>query len=72
MTTVHPKGGPNKESMRIVVDHDEPRVVALVRHMYGCGRTMPEIVSELRSMGVVTRTGVPIRLGQIWEILRAL
>jgi len=57
--------------MRIIVDHDEPRVVALVRHMYGSGRTIREIVSDLRSMGVVTSAGVPIRLGQIWEILRA-
>jgi hypothetical protein len=57
--------------MRIVVDHDEPRVIALVRHMHGNGRSLREITSELHLMGVVTRGGHPLRLGQIWNILRA-
>ena len=57
--------------MPIVVDEDEQRLVALVRHMHATGRTMHEIVTELRVMGVVNRAGEPLRLVHVWGILRA-
>jgi hypothetical protein len=57
--------------MRIVVDEDEERLIALVRHMHASGRSMREIVTELRIMGVVNRAGKPLRLVHIWSILRA-
>ena len=57
--------------MRIVVDEDEQRLAALVRHMHASGRSMREIVAELRSMGVVNRAGKPLRLLHIWSILRS-
>jgi hypothetical protein len=56
--------------MRIVVDEEEQRLVALVRHMYATGRSMQEIVTELKSMGVVNRAGKPFRLVHVWTILR--
>jgi hypothetical protein len=57
--------------MRIVVDEDEQRLAALVRHMHASGRSMHEIVKELRVMGVVNRAGKPIRLLHVWSILRS-
>lgn len=57
--------------MRIVVDEDEERLIALVRHMHASGRSMREIVTELRVMGVVNRAGKPLRLIHVWSILRA-
>ena len=56
--------------MRIVVDEDEERLIALVRHMHASGRSMRDIVTELRIMGVVTRAGKPLRLIHVWTILR--
>jgi hypothetical protein len=56
--------------MRIKIDRDDARLVALVRHMYASGQSMPEIVTELRAMGVVNGTGEPLRLLHIWGILR--
>jgi hypothetical protein len=57
--------------MRIVVDEDEKRLAALVRHMHASGRSMREIVTELRAMGVVNRAGKPLRLLHVWSILRS-
>jgi hypothetical protein len=57
--------------MRIVVDENEERLIALVRHMHANGRSMREIVTELRTMGVVNRAGKPLRLIHIWSILRS-
>jgi hypothetical protein len=56
--------------VRIVVDEQGPRVVALVRHMHVSGRPMRDIVTELRSMGVVNGAGHPLRLAHVWAILR--
>jgi hypothetical protein len=57
--------------VRIVVDEREPRLVALVRHMDRSGRSMRDIVSDLRRMGVVDCEGQPLRLVHVWGILRA-
>jgi hypothetical protein len=57
--------------MRIVVDEHEERLVALVRHMHASGRSMREIVTELRIMGVVNLAGKPFRLVHVWTMLRA-
>jgi hypothetical protein len=57
--------------MSIVVDEDEQRLVALVRHMHATGRSMKDIVTELRIMGVVNREGEPLRLLHVWGILRS-
>jgi hypothetical protein len=57
--------------MRIVVNENEPRLGALVRHMHACGRSMHDIVGELRAMGVVNHSGVPLRLLHVWSILRS-
>jgi hypothetical protein len=56
--------------MRIVVEEDEKRLVAIVRHMHASGRSMREIVTELRIMGVVDHAGKPLRLVHVWGILR--
>ena len=57
--------------MRIVVDETEPRLGALVRHMHASGRSMHDIVGDLRAMGVVNHTGRPLRLLHVWSLLRA-
>jgi hypothetical protein len=57
--------------MRIEVDPHEERLSALVRHMHASGRSMHDIVAELRVLGVVDRTGMPLRLLHVWEILRS-
>ena len=57
--------------MRIVVDEQEKRLVALVRHMHASGLSMRKIVNELRVLGVVNRAGEPLRLLHVWGILRA-
>jgi len=57
--------------MRIVDEEDEQRLAALVRHMHASGRSMQEIVTELRIMGVVDRAGKPLRLLDVWSILRS-
>jgi hypothetical protein len=56
--------------MRIVVDEHGERLRALVRHMHSSGRSMREIVTDLRTMGVVNRAGKPLGLAQVWTILR--
>jgi hypothetical protein len=56
--------------VRIVVDAQGPRLVALVRHMHASGRAMRDIVAELHWMGVVNDAGHPMRLVHIWAILR--
>ncbi len=56
--------------MSIVVDEDEPRLAALVHHMHASGRSMRDIVTELRVMGVLDRAGKPLRLIHVWTILR--
>jgi hypothetical protein len=57
--------------MRIEVDPNEERLTVLVRHMHASGSSMHEIVTELRLLGVVDRTGKPLRLLHVWEILRS-
>jgi hypothetical protein len=57
---------------RIVLDQQEPRLVALVRHMHANGMSMRGIVTELRIMGVVMNDGRPLRLGHVWTILRGV
>jgi hypothetical protein len=57
--------------MRIVVAENEPRLGALVRHMHASGRSMHDIVGELRAMGVVNDAGRPLRLVHVWGILRS-
>jgi hypothetical protein len=57
--------------MRIEVDHDGERLSVLVRHMHASGMSMHAIVAELRTMGVVDRTGTPLRLLHVWSILRS-
>jgi hypothetical protein len=57
--------------MRIEVDQGEERLAVLVRHMHASGRSMHDIVTELRVLGVVDRAGKPLRLLHVWEILRS-
>ena len=57
--------------MRIEVDQGEERLAALVRHMHASGKSMHDIVSELRMLGVVDQSGMPLRLLHVWDILRS-
>ena len=53
----------SRNRSKLVMDDDEQRVLAIVRHMYVVGRApMREIVSRLREMGVVSRRGRRERL----------
>jgi hypothetical protein len=55
---------------RLVVDTEEQRLLAVVRHMYLSERLpMRDIVERLRRMGVVNRRGRPFGLSGVWEMI---
>jgi hypothetical protein len=54
----------------ISVNHE--RVIALAQHMRANGRSLRQIVVELRDMGVVNRRGRPLSLSYVFSIVRAI
>jgi hypothetical protein len=62
----------SRDRSKLVVDADEQRVVAVVRHMYFVERlAMREIVERLRSMGVVNRRGNAFGLTSVHYIIHS-
>ena len=55
---------------RLIIDKDEQRLLAVVRHMYFAERiNMRQIVQRLAEMGVVNRRGRPFSLSAVWTII---
>jgi hypothetical protein len=55
---------------KLVLDSDEQRVLAVVRHLYLVERLpMRGIVERLRKMGVMNRRGRPFGLSGVWEMI---
>ena len=48
------------------------RIVALAQHMRASGRSLRQIVVELRDMGVVNRRGRPLSLSYVFKLVRAV
>jgi len=60
----------SKDRSRLVLDGNEQRILAVVRHMYFVKRLpMRDIVAELREMGIVNRRGKPFGLSRVFEIV---
>jgi site-specific DNA recombinase len=59
-----------RDRSRLVVNGDEQRVIAVVRHMYFAKRVpMREVVKRLKEMGVINRRGRPFGLSSVWEMI---
>jgi hypothetical protein len=59
----------SRNRSRLVLDGDEQRIIAVVRHMYFARRLpMREIVNRLREMGIINRRGKPFGLSSVWEM----
>jgi hypothetical protein len=55
---------------KLVVDDQEQRVIAVVRHMYFVERIpMRDVVARLREMGIVNRRGKPFGLSSVFEMI---
>lgn len=60
----------SRDRSKLIVDEEEQRVVAVVRHMYLVERLpMREIVERLRGMGVISRRGRPFGLTSVHYII---
>jgi hypothetical protein len=57
------------DGMRLEPYPPEQAVVATVRHMRMSGMKLREIVDELRKLGVVSRTGKPLGITRVYELL---
>jgi len=57
------------DGITLEVDEYEENVTAVVRHMRSSGYKLRQIVASLRDMGVVGRTGKPIGMTRIFEII---
>lgn len=57
------------DGVTLEVDEYEANVTAVVRHMRASGYKLRQIVASLRDMGVVGRTGKPIGMTRIFEII---
>ena len=61
----------SKDRTRLVLDPDEQRLLAVVRHMHKVQRLdMREIVTVLAHLGVVNRRGRPFALSAVWAMIR--
>jgi hypothetical protein len=58
-----------KDGVTLEVDEYEQNVTAVVRHMRASGYKLRQIVASLRDLGVVGRTGKPIGMTRIFEII---
>lgn len=55
---------------KLILDPDEQRLLAVVRHMYFIERIpMRQIVENLREMGVINRRGRPFTLSGVWSMI---
>ena len=62
----------SKDRSRLVLDKDEQRVIAVVRHMYFSLRLpMREIVQLLEETGVRNRRGNAFGLSRVFEMVHA-
>ncbi|HEY1697724.1 MAG TPA: hypothetical protein VGG39_36440 [Polyangiaceae bacterium] len=60
----------NADRSRLVLDPEEQRLLAVVRHMYLVERLpMRGIVERLRKMGIVNRRGSAFGLSGVWEMI---
>jgi site-specific DNA recombinase len=60
----------SRDRSKLVIDGDEQRVLAVVRHMYFVERIpMRSVVERLRDMGVVNRRGRPFGLSSVFEMI---
>jgi hypothetical protein len=60
----------NADRSKLVLDPDEQRLLAVVRHLYLVERLpMRTIVDRLRQMRVVNRRGRPFGLSGVWEMI---
>ena len=57
------------DGVTLQVDEYEQNVTAVIRHMRAGGYKLRQIVTALRDMGVVGRTGKPIGMTRIFEII---
>jgi hypothetical protein len=69
--TSHAPYGFRAEGGRLVADEGEQAVVARVRALRDAGLSQRGIVAELARAGVVGRTGRPLALLQVQNILKA-
>src|SRR5258708_32185242 len=60
----------SKDRSKLVMNGDEQRIIAVVRHMYFVKRLpMRDVVAELREMGIVNRRGKPFGLSRVFEMV---
>jgi hypothetical protein len=60
----------SRDRSKLVVNGDEQRVLAVVRHMYFVERVpMRDIVQRLDGMGIVNRRGRAFGLSSVWEMI---
>ena len=60
----------SRDRSKLVMNGDEQRVLAVVRHMYFAQRVpMRDIVSRLSGMGIVNRRGRSFGLSSVWEMI---
>src|SRR5258708_37389353 len=57
------------DGVTLEVDEYEESVTAVVRHMRSSGYKLRQIVASLQDLGVVGRTGKPIGITRIFEII---
>jgi hypothetical protein len=53
----------------LVRDEREQAVVACVRHMRATGAKLREIVETMKSIGVVGRSGRPLKTTRVFELI---
>ncbi len=60
----------SRDRSKLVMNGDEQRVLAVVRHMYFAQRVpMRDIVQRLGGMGIVNRRGRSFGLSSVWEMI---
>ena len=57
------------DGITLEVDENEQNVMAAVRHMRANGYKLRQIADSLKDLGVVGRTGKPIGLTRIFELI---
>jgi DNA invertase Pin-like site-specific DNA recombinase len=55
---------------KLVIEHDEQKVIATARRLRARGNSFRDVVEKLRAKGVVGRTGKPLCLRQVFNLLR--
>jgi hypothetical protein len=57
------------DGVTLEIDENEQNVTAAVRHMRSNGYKLRQIAASLKELGVVGRTGKPIGLTRIFEMI---